>query len=119
LYHIWDPLSITVWFSVKSKVVGFVSDATTTQQAKIRDILQALVVWYPLGCDQLEMDISGYLLDQSFDDSTHDLGFLQADLQDFPVIDSRLRRVLDDPPFKLDEARREGERNFLSKRGRE
>ena len=54
-----------------------------------------------LDADELDMEISGYPLDQSFDNRAYDFGFLQADFEDFLVRDNRLRRVLDGLPFEL------------------
>ena len=65
-----------------------------------------------LDADQLDLEISGYLLDHSFNDSTHDFGFLQADFEDFLVRDNRLRWVLDDLPFELNETQKTVNRFF-------
>jgi len=54
-----------------------------------------------LGADELDMGISGYLLDHSFNECAHDFGFFQAHFEDFLVRDNRLRGVLDDLPFEL------------------
>jgi hypothetical protein len=59
-----------------------------------------------LDADELNMEISGDLLDQSFDDCAHDLGFPQADFKDFLVRDNQLGRVLDDLPFELNERKK-------------
>lgn len=54
-----------------------------------------------LDADRLGTERSRYLLDHSFDNCTHDFGFLPADLEDFFMRDNRLRWVLDEPPFEL------------------
>ena len=70
-----------------------------------------------LDADELEMGISVCLLDQSFHNCAHDLGFLQADFQDFLMIDSRLRWILDDIPFELNGAHKRGEHDLLNSEG--
>ena len=44
-----------------------------------------------LYADELDVKISGYLLDQPFDNRTHDFGFLHADLEDLLMRNNRLR----------------------------
>ena len=64
------------------------------------------------------MEISGYLLDQSFDDRAHDLGSLQANFEDFVMGDNRLRWVVDDLPFELGERKKNnGKQSFKIIRG--
>lgn len=55
---------------------------------------------------ELDVEIFGYLLDQSFDNCAHDFRFLHADLENFLVRDDRLRWVRDDPPFELGEPKK-------------
>jgi len=59
-----------------------------------------------LDADQLDLETSGYLLNHSFNDSTHDFSFLQADFEDLFVTDNQLRWVLDDLPFELNETQK-------------
>ena len=59
------------------------------------------------------MGTSGYLLDQPLNDRTHDIGFLQANFQDFPMVDSRLGWVVDNLSLELNEAPKDGKQNFL------
>lgn len=66
------------------------------------------------GADELDMESSGYLLDQSLNERTHDLGFFHADFEDFLVRDNWLRRVLDDLPFELNKTKN-GKQVFPSK----
>lgn len=64
------------------------------------------------------MGVSARLLDQPLDDRTHDLGFLQADFQDFLMVDGRLRWVVNHLPFELNEDPKNGKQCFLRGAGK-
>lgn len=68
---------------------------------------QYLVFGIRLDADGVNIGVSRYLLDYLFDDCTHDFGFLQTNVEDLLMRDNRLRWVLNDLPFELNEHRKQ------------
>jgi len=77
-----------------------------------RQTYQLEVLCVCLRADELDMVNSGYLLNHPFNECAHDFGFFEAYLKNFLVRDDRLRRVLDDLPFELNETQEAVNRLF-------